>query len=93
MRTDSGEEQAIATRERAGLFEEFDVAARRSACAIAYKPSTKAPLRPLGEREGPGRASAGEGEVGSPVHQLFGPPHLPSPPGRRGERVAADLSG
>ena len=45
-----------------------------------------APLRPLGEREGPRLPSAAEGEVGSAVNRVVGPLTLPSPPagGRRG---------
>jgi hypothetical protein len=41
-----------------------------------------------GEREGPRRDRAGEGEVGSAANYLRSAPLTPpSPPGRRGERV------
>jgi hypothetical protein len=51
------------------------------ACSPPRRPSP--PFR--GEREGPRRASGGEGEVGSATHSPTGPLTLPSPPAGGGE--------
>jgi hypothetical protein len=48
-----------------------------------------------GQREGPRRASAGEGEVGSAATRLVGPPHPPRsrrPAGGEALKLETDVS-